>query len=70
MAFDDSLFYSVEFDDKDRELSEDISQEAYRLGKVLYKLPKGKAKQIAFERLKECTMWANTALVLQELKED
>ena len=70
MAFDDNLFYSVEFDDKDRELSEDISQEAYRLGKVLYKLPKGKVKQIAFERLKECTMWANTALALQELKED
>lgn len=70
MAFDDNLFCSVEFDDKDRELSEDISQEAYRLGKVLYNLPKGKAKQIAFERLKECTMWANTALVLQELKED
>lgn len=70
MAFDDNLFYSVEFDDKDRELSKNISQEAYRLGKVLYKLPKGKAKQIAFERLKECTMWANTALALQELKED
>lgn len=70
MAFNDNLFYSVEFDDKDRELSEDISQEAYRLGKVLYKLPKGKSKQLAFERLKECTMWANVALAQQELKED
>ena len=70
MAFDDNLFCSVEFDDKDRELSEDISQEAYRLSQILNELPKGKSKQLAFEKLKECTMWANVALAQQELKED
>ena len=70
LSFDSRLFYSVEFNDKSRELNEDISQEAYRLAKILYELPKGKAKQIAFEKLKECTMWANTALALQELEED
>ena len=62
MSFDSRLFYSVEFSD--------ISQEAYRLSKILSELPKGKSKQLAFEKLKECTMWANVALAQQELKED
>jgi hypothetical protein len=70
LSFDSSLFYSVEFSDKNRELNEDISQEAYRLSQILNELPKGKSKQLAFEKLKECTMWANVALAQQELKED
>lgn len=70
MSFDSSLFYSVEFSDKSRELNDDISQEAYRLSQILNELPKGKSKQLAFEKLKECTMWVNVALALQELKED
>lgn len=69
MAFDSRLFYSVEFSDEARELNEDISQEAYRLSQILNELPKGKSKQLAFEKLKECTMWANVALAQQELKE-
>ena len=70
MSFDSRLFYSVEFSDKSRELNEDISQEAYRLSLILNELPKGKSKQLAFEKLKECTMWSNVALAQQELKED
>ena len=70
LSFDSRLFYSVEFSDKSRELNEDISQETYRLSQILNELPKGKAKQLAFEKLKECTMWANVSLAQQELKED
>lgn len=70
MSFDSRLFYSVEFSDESRELNEDISQESYRLSQILNKLPKGKSKQLAFEKLKECTMWANVSLAQQELEED
>ena len=70
LSFDSNLFYSIEFSDKSRELNEDISQEAYRLIQIINELPKGKSKQLAFEKLKECTMWANVALAQQELKED
>lgn len=70
MSFDSSLFYSVEFSDKNRELNEDISQEAYRLSQILNELPRGKSKQLAFEKLKECAMWVNVALAQRELKED
>ena len=70
LSFDSRLFYSVEFSEKSCELNEDISQEAYRLSQILNELPKGKSKQLAFEKLKECTMWANVALAQQELKED
>lgn len=70
MSFDSRLFYSVEFSYESRELNEDISQEAYRLSQILNELPKGKAKQLAFEKLKECTMWANVSLAQQELEED